>query len=68
MQKAFHETISLGTDESMRHFVVAALAHKLETTQPAAFAELYQSYSMKPWLACVHLSLLQQHFVGTLYP
>ena len=28
-------------------FVVAACATKLETTQPAAFAELYKDYSMK---------------------
>ena len=44
---AFHVTADLETDERVRRPAVAALAYRVETTQPAAFAELYKSYSMK---------------------
>ena len=44
---AFHVTADLETDERVRRPAIAALAYRVETTQPAAFAELYKSYSMK---------------------
>ena len=44
---AFPVTADLETDERVRRPAVAALAYRVETTQPAAFAELYKDYSMK---------------------
>ena len=41
-------TTSLENDGMVQCRAVAAFAHKVETTQPAVFAELYKSYTITP--------------------